>query len=245
MKPNGFTDLHQHVLWGLDDGPRTREQMYALLRQDAEEGIHLVFATSHAYPKFRAFDMALYRERLREACEYCGRNRLPITVLTGCEIHYCTAVPDHLAAGKLPTLGNTRRVLIEFDPYVSLSEIGEAADRLYCSGHPPVLAHVERYRCLLRSPERAADMREEYRLIYQMNCETVLRPRGFTERRFVRRMLEARAIDAIATDAHDVTRRPARMKEAYKKIAEEYGTGYADTLVSMGLSFTGEEAGTQ
>ena len=64
MKSEGFADLHQHVLWGLDDGPQTSEQMRALLRQDVEEGIQLVFATAHAYPKLRAFDLALYRERL-------------------------------------------------------------------------------------------------------------------------------------------------------------------------------------
>ena len=58
MKSEGFADLHQHVLWGLDDGPQTSEQMRVLLRQDVEEGIQLVFATAHAYPKLRAFDLA-------------------------------------------------------------------------------------------------------------------------------------------------------------------------------------------
>ena len=50
MKSEGFADLHQHVLWGLDDGPKTPEQMHALLRQNVEERIRLVFATTHAYP---------------------------------------------------------------------------------------------------------------------------------------------------------------------------------------------------
>ena len=102
MKADGFSDLHQHVLWGIDDGPRTPEQMQALLRQDMEEGIRLVYATSHAYPQERAFNYALYRERLREANAYCKSQGWPLHVLPGCEIHYCPAVADHLAAGKLP-----------------------------------------------------------------------------------------------------------------------------------------------
>ena len=64
MKSEGFADLHQHVLWGLDDGPKTPEQMHALLRQNVEERIRLVFATTHAYPKLCPFNLSLYRERL-------------------------------------------------------------------------------------------------------------------------------------------------------------------------------------
>lgn len=241
MKSEGFADLHQHVLWGLDDGPQTSEQMRTLLQQDVQEGIRLVFATAHAYPRLRAFDLSLYTERLAEANACCESEGWPLCVLPGCEIHYCSSVPDLLAAGKLPALGDSRRALIEFDSDVSPAEIGEAADRLYRAGYSPVLAHVERYRCLLHSAERALEMREEYGLIYQMNCETVLHPRGLREKRFVQRMLKERAVDAISTDAHDALHRPARMREAYQKIVREQGGDYAEQLVSLGWQLACEE----
>lgn len=239
MKSEGFADLHQHVLWGLDDGPQTSEQMRALLRQDVEEGIRLVFATAHAYPKLRAFDLALYRERLAEANACCESEGWPLRVVPGCEIHYCPAVPDHLSAGRLPTLGYSRHALIEFAPDVSPAEIEEAADRLYRAGYTPVLAHVERYRRLIRSPKRAMALREEYGILYQMNCNTVLYPCGLRTRYFVWRMLRERAIDLIASDAHDANARPVRMRAAYKCIAERYGTAYARRLMCGGGSLLG------
>ncbi|MCI5565445.1 MAG: hypothetical protein MR400_07105, partial [Clostridiales bacterium] len=134
----------------------------------------------------------------------------------------------------LPALGNSRHVLIEFDHNAALSQIGEAADSLYRAGFQPVVAHVERYRCLVRSPRRAMEAREEYGLIYQMNCETVLRPAGLWERRFVEKLLNARAVDAIATDAHDTAQRPVRMLEAYQQLARQYGARYAGRLVRFG-----------
>ena len=240
MREEGFSDLHQHVLWGLDDGPQTPEQMRALLRQDVEEGIQLVFATAHAYPKLCPFNLSLYRERLAEANAYCESKGWPLRILPGCEIHYCPAVPDHLSADRLPTLGNSRHVLIEFAPDVSLSQIGEAADSLYRAGFQPVLAHVERYRCLVRSPRRAMEAREEYGLIFQMNCETVLHPRGFRERRFVSWLLKAQTIDAIATDAHDTALRPVRMREAYQQLVLQYGIRYAGWLVRFGRQLARE-----
>ena len=144
MKTSGFTDIHQHVLWGLDDGPKTPEQMRALLAQNVQSGISLIFATSHAYPKTRPFELELYRERLDEANAYCESQGWSLRVLSGCEIHYCDSVPDLLTAGRLPALGSSRHVLIEFDHDAALSQIGEAADSLYRAGFQPVLAHVER-----------------------------------------------------------------------------------------------------
>ena len=62
------------------------------------------------------------------------------------------------------------------------------------------------------------EIREEYGLFFQMNCATVLHPRGIRERIFVKKMLSAQAIDLIATDAHDTQRRPVCMKAAYEKL---------------------------
>ena len=239
MKLKGFSDIHQHVLWGLDDGPQSPEQMRALLQQDMAEGIRLVFATTHAYPRVRPFEMNLYRERLAEANACCRDKGWPLRVMPGCEIRYCDSVPDHLTAGRLPALGGSRHVLIEFDPYASLAEIKDAADKLYIAGHSPVLAHVERYRCLVSAPERAMEIREEYGLLYQMNCETVLLPQGFRQRRFVKRLLEERAVDAIATDAHDTLLRPVQMQKAYQMLAGEQGSDYAEQLVGLGWKIAG------
>ena len=240
MKTSGFTDIHQHVLWGLDDGPKTPEQMRALLAQNVQSGISLIFATSHAYPKTRPFELELYRERLDEANAYCESQGWNLRVLSGCEIHYCDSVPDLLTAGRLPALGSSRHVLIEFDHDAALSQIGEAADSLYRAGFQPVVAHVERYRRIVRSPRRAMEAREEYGLIYQMNCETVLRPAGLWERRFAEKLLNARAVDAIATDAHDTALRPVRMREAYQQIARQYGVRYAGRLVRFGRQLARE-----
>lgn len=240
-----FSDLHQHVLWGMDDGPRDAEAMHALLRQAEASGISLIAATAHAYPERRRFPMEQYRQRLAEAQAYCQTEGLSLQLISGSEIRYCDRVPDLLAAGQLPALGKSRHVLIEFEGDVSLEQIGEASDRLYQAGYRPVLAHVERYRALVRFPRRGIWAREEYGLLYQMNCDTVLSPRGFFARRFVGAMLEAQAIDLIATDAHDAVRRPVRMREAFERLSSEYGEAYAQRLTQLGWELlNGKETGS-
>ena len=232
MEP--FADVHQHVLWGLDDGPQSAQEMHDLLQQDAEEGVGIVYATSHAYPAVQPFDMERYRERLAEANDYCSSQDLNVKVLPGCEIHYCDSVPDSLSAGKLPTLGDTRYALIEFSTDVSLDRMRDGADCLYRAGFTPVVAHVERYACLRRFPGRAAELRDEYGLLFQMNCDTILAPRGYLMKRFVLRLLDAKAIDIVASDAHDVLHRPVRMKEAYEALCRLQGELEANRMMTFG-----------
>lgn len=229
-----MTDLHQHVLWGIDDGPRTPEAMRAQIYQAVNNHIGLVAATSHAYPKYQPFDMDQYLSRLEEAQRFCVEQDWPIDIIGGCEIHYSGRVPDMLRQGRLPTLGGTRQVLIEFSPRVKLNDLCDGVDSLYRAGYLPILAHVERYACVSRSVRDAISLRSEYGLTYQMNCDTLLYPRGLRERHFVRRMLEEGAIDLVATDAHDTVRRPIRMKQAYRLLNEQYGEEYAQQLTGYG-----------
>ena len=228
-----FVDLHQHVLYGMDDGPKTAEEMQAMLEMDAKEGISLIFATSHSSNRLQRDGGELYRKHLEEANAYCREKQLPVKVVEGCEIFYTDTTSDMLAQGKLMTLASSRYALLEFNVDCDIGEIASAAS-LYNFGFIPVIAHVERYRCLVRNAARAMDMKDRCGLSFQMNADSVVSPYGFFRRRFVEKMLKAHAIDVIATDAHSVSTRPPRMKEAFAKIARDHGEEYAQSLVSFG-----------
>ncbi|MBR2942673.1 MAG: hypothetical protein IKB82_04665 [Clostridia bacterium] len=240
-----LTDLHQHVLWGMDDGPSAPQAMYAMLDLAVQQGISLIAATSHAYPQERAFDRALYTQRLDEANAYCQSRGWPLTLIGGCEILWCDRAADLLRAGALPMLGNTRHVLLEFFPDTKLHEIARAAEKTYKAGCFPIIAHVERYRALRGTIVNPLRFKEDYGLIYQMNCDTLLAPRTLMERLFVRRMLEEQAIDLVASDAHDTVLRPVRMRQAYEQVKDQYDQAYAEELFTFGarMAVLGEDEG--
>ena len=235
-----FTDLHQHVIWGMDDGPATPKAMHAMLEAAAKNSVGLIAATSHAYPHKKEFDWIRYERRLEEANAYCRSMGWDLKLIGGCEILYNDQVPDMLRARRLPMLGESRYVLLEFYPDTSLYDIGHAADRCYKAGCFPIIAHVERYPALRRTMMNPHRFKEDHGLIYQMNCTTLLKPRGIMGRAFVRRMMEEQAIDLLASDAHDTLWRPIRMKQAYAKAQAQYGREYADELVTFGWKLAGK-----
>ena len=79
----GFTDIHAHFLYGLDDGAEDRGGMEAMLDAAHADGIASLFATPHVTPGIEPFDMARYQEHLEEARRYCRRKGYALRLYSG------------------------------------------------------------------------------------------------------------------------------------------------------------------
>ncbi len=235
----GFVDVHHHVLYGMDDdGPRTREDMHAMLHLAAEDGITTVFATSHVSPGIRQFDYPKYLARLEEANAYCAQNGLELTVLPGAELLYTPLTGELLRNGNVPAMGGSHCALVEFLPAASLKEIREAVAALARSGFSAIIAHAERYPALVRNLEAAMELKRDYRTLFQVNASLFIGSRGFRLNRFRKHAVTEGLIDFVASDAHNVSSRRVNMAEGYKRVAELYGRETAQkifTVNGMGL----------
>ena len=233
-----LTDIHQHLLWGIDDGAASRETMYSMLREAQRQGIKTIIATSHARPGLQPFDMGLYTERLTEAQCFCKTEDLGICVLPGAEIAWTHQTPLVLRQGRIPTMGGTDYVLLELWRNISWQAAQDAVKQLTRAGYCPVLAHPERYLAFIRSPKKTLQFRNETGTMLQLNADTVLSPRSYWERRFTEYLLKEGAVDAIASDAHDCINRPVNMEAAYQWLTLHTDATYAKELVTFGGELT-------
>ena len=225
-----FVDLHQHVLWGIDDGPQTPEEMYALLQKDAEQGIGTVAATSHAMPGVRPFDLALYMQRLEEAQTYCAREKLPLRIIAGAEILYTPLTLSMLLDHKIPTIGNSEYILLEFWEKIDRDSFENAIGQLFRHGFIPIIAHIERYRLFWRDLIFLQSIKEKYSVCYQMNCDFALK-RSIPASLLTHRLLHKQIVDIFATDAHNLTSRQPRMAEAFRFFSERENTQALELFV--------------
>lgn len=233
-----LTDIHQHLLWGIDDGADSKEIMYSMLREAQRQGIKTIVATSHARPGLQPFDMGLYTERLTEAQCFCKTEDLGICVLPGAEIAWTHQTPLALRQGRIPAMGGTDYVLLELWRNISWQAAQDAVKQLTRAGYCPVLAHPERYLAFIRSPKKTLQFRNETGALLQLNADTVLSPRNYWERRFTEYLLKEGAVDAIASDAHDCINRPVNMEAAYQWLTIHTDAAYAKELVTFGGELT-------
>ena len=239
-KTEGFTDLHAHFLYGLDDGAKTRREMEAMLDAAHADGIVRLYATPHAALGIRPFDAELCAQRLEEAQAYCRQRGYKMQLHTGAELMYTPAMERFALERRLPTLGDSQQVLMEFVPDVGMREMREAAALLERSGYTAVLAHVERYNCLFVG-KNAWKLKEERDVRYQLNAGTAIGGNGFLRDAVIRRWLREGLIDYVASDAHNCASRPFRMREAYASLRRNYGQELAEKLT--GLSSQSGELG--
>lgn len=226
----GFVDIHQHLLWGMDDGAESRQVMLEMLNQAQEQQIRYICATSHAMPGIRPFDLCGYEQRLAQAQQLCDQNRWPIRLLPGAEVAWTFNTLNALKQGRVPTLNHSDYVLLEFWPTIRWNEVEDAVRQTLCAGFVPVLAHVERYRCFFWNPRQAVVMKQRYPIFYQVNTSSILGREGFLPSRCAGALLKRRLVDAVATDAHNCTARPPQMQQAYQRLKTEYDEQYADAL---------------
>lgn len=237
MKP--FTDIHVHLLYGMDDGARTREEMRELLRAEGENNVERVVVTPHMTPGVYPFDWEKYEERLKEAQEIGSQMTPPVTVYGGAEILYSTQTCAMLRNGRVPVMAGTGIVLVEFSPTIKYRDLYRAVSDLAETGFLPMLAHVERYRCLVQRPRCAVRMKREQPVLYQVNAGTFLQKQGLRQKWFMRVLAGKRLMDAVGTDAHNGSTRPVCIMDAYPAIRRLCGSRYAQVLTDGSILFGG------
>ena len=224
-----LTDLHCHLIHGVDDGPRDIAHTQAMLRLAADNGVDTVCCTSHAMPSQKPFPLDVYEAHLDEAQAWADREGLRIRLLPGSEIFMARNLPDLLRDGAVPTLNGTSNVLLEFNPDTKRDPIFSAVRQLGNAGFTAVIAHAERYDGLRRMDDIAA-LRTDLGAVIQVNAGSILHPRTFFHKRWIRRLLSRGLCDIVASDAHDDHSRPCRMRAVYDLLVSEYGPDTADAL---------------
>ena len=217
-----FTDIHSHVIWGVDDGAETEEQMFQMLRDAAADGISRIICTPHWTPGVYPFPEEDFQAHFRDAEAFIRRENLPLSLARGAEILYTDLTPRLLREGKVPTLADTRYALIEFSPSDSRDHITDALQKVSGAGFIPVIAHMERYPAISKIPQ-VEEIKSRYRALVQINVRTLLRKQPLLRRGFMDQLFKKGLVDFVATDTHAMEGRGTCMTEGMEALRKKYG----------------------
>lgn len=223
-----FTDLHTHILPGVDDGARDLEQAMTMLGMAVEDGTRRIVLTPHYRGSCRP-DRQLLLDRFRPLQEQARQKFPELELFLGCEISFFHEAEAMLRQEQLLTIGAGSCVLLEFSPEVYRTQLLFGLRSVRDAGFQPVLAHAERYR--LMTPELARELVGQGVLL-QLNADSVLGTLGLRTKWLCRKLLRQRLVFCIASDAHDVSDRPPLLKKCYGYIRKKYGSNCADALFS-------------
>ena len=131
-----YFDMHCHLLYGVDDGPKEMDKSLQLLQQEYDDGVRTIYLTPH-YRK-NMFETSAQTIRANfEALQAQAKQILPdLRLRLGCEIHVTMDVASEIKGGRCATMGGTEFVLLEFPEDVAVMELAtDGCNILRYNGH--------------------------------------------------------------------------------------------------------------
>lgn len=226
----GFIDIHSHILPRLDDGAQSMEQTISMLKLAELEGIRSIIATPHYQEGRMMSSIDKMEERIEQVRAELHKANCSIRLELGCEIYYSHDSVKLLLDKLIPTMAKSRYILVEFSPLAELRYIKSGLQELIFEGYMPILAHAERYQNLTKNISQIEDLIDLGAYI-QVNAMSITGEMGYRVKKLTRKMLKEGLIHFIATDTHNDTKRPPKIKKCANIITRKYGASYTQELL--------------
>jgi protein-tyrosine phosphatase len=229
-------DLHAHILPGIDDGPRTMETALEMARLAVADGITTMVATPHLFRrKSVEFNDLNHPDKIRQAVtrlnERLAEEQIELTVLPGCEVPLFIDIIKFFDDQKILTINDTERyICLEMPDTVIPPATDNIIFELHSRGITPIITHPERNLVFYEMPDK---LRRFVSLgcLAQITARSLIRGFGWGIARFTKRLVREGLIHLMATDAHNVTKRPPVMGDALKKLTKMMGERRARDMV--------------
>jgi tyrosine-protein phosphatase YwqE len=198
----GFTDIHNHILPGIDDGAKNVEESLSLIKGMGELGVTDFICTPHImenyYPNtpttiknvLNTLEKALKKEgdsdvRIRAAAEHMIDSGFDILLDTD----------DIMAISN-------QYILVEMSYLQASLNFNESIQKLKDKGLFPIFAHPERYVYLTYNKGDYNRMKD-LGMLFQLNLLSLSGYYGKDVQKKALVLLENNLIDFVATDMHN------------------------------------------
>jgi protein-tyrosine phosphatase len=227
-RTSGITDLHSHLVPGVDDGSPTLDDALEGVDRLVALGVTTIVTTPHVDASLSlapdAFEEYVWRvaEGTRELRQALARRVPELRLEQAFEVKLDLPQAD-LSDLRLRYPG-TDRMLVEWPGLQLPPGTTRALEGLVAAGVQPVVAHPERYRGL----ERRMELAEAWRAagaILLVNHGSLVGRYGNEARRCAELLLARGWVDALATDFHGRPRLPLYLDAAERWFRERGAEG--------------------
>jgi protein-tyrosine phosphatase len=220
-------DIHCHILPEVDDGPKSWETAETMCRMSAQDGIEHIVATPHANDRYY-YDRPYLSGLLSRLQERIGDTP---KLSLGCDFHLSFEnMANALQTPERYCIGDTRYLLVEPSNFSVPQQIDEWLTQLEERNFTAIITHPERNPILQQTEDRVLRW-IELGCAVQVTASAITGSWGTRAQQMAQWLLKKKAVHVVATDAHDIQRRPPVLSEAAKAIAKDYGEDLARALV--------------
>lgn len=194
-------DLHNHVLFGLDDGCRTIEESRALAEAAKRAGHRGFVATPHIRAGMFDNTVSGIRARFAETKDVVLAAGLELSL--GAEYFFDETLLPRARNKELLTLGETSRFVLAELPQTQIPpRLFDTLFEIRVAGYAPVIAHPERCRGVQANVKSALELFRKAGVLLQLDLGSLVGHYGDPARRASHELVRAGAYHVAAYDLH-------------------------------------------
>lgn len=217
-----MVDMHSHIIYGIDDGSKSKEMTLEMLKLSIECGVKKIVATPH-YMKGRFnVEYSEVKDKVNELRQMVSEEKLDIEIYCGQEVYYRENILEYYEEGAIGTINDSRYMLIEL-PMMEF-DVNSVIDNLYeltLKGIIPIIAHPERYIPFIKNPSLINDfIKEGY--LFQLNTGSIVGDFGKEVKKLALNYLGNGVYYICGSDAHSDGRRNTHISKECLEILSNY-----------------------
>ena len=205
-------DFHSHILPNIDDGSRSIEETFNLIKEAKNVGFDAIVSTSHYMENYYETNVPEREVWINAIYENLQVKNINIRLYLGNEIYLTENIIKLLEEGKASTINDTSYVLFEMPLNAEPLNLYDIVYEMMQCKLVPILAHPERYSFVQKDPELIYDLIQKG-VLMQANYGSIIGQYGAKAKMIVRKFLKNNMIHFLGTDVH-------RQNTIYPRIPE-------------------------
>lgn len=196
------SDMHSHLIPGIDDGSQSLEESVALIKRLKGYGLNKLIITPHVMTEFYRNTPSNIHGGLQELRQALVNEDVAIQLEAAAEYYLDEIFLEKVIQGsELLTFGN-KYILVETGFMSRPSMLLESFFKLEMEGYQPVFAHPERYIYLHHDPDLLESMADR-KIAFQMNLLSLTGYYSKPVKKFAERLIDEGLVKLVGTDCHN------------------------------------------
>ena len=217
------TDIHSHLLPGIDDGVQTLEESLDVIQGFYDLGYRKLITTPHIMGDFYKNTPTIINSKLEEVRKALKENQIDIDIHAAAEYYldeqFLTLIDSDI---PLLTFGENY-VLFETSFISKPLYLKEAIFKLQTQGYRPVLAHPERYLYLQDDDSLVQDLLDSG-VLFQLNLNSVDGYYSRAVQKMAKTLIKNDKITFVGSDCHNLKQLSAFDSAMHNKLLKYLNT---------------------